>query len=88
VSNARLNRKDHLPSRRGRCPVGLHPWPTITLLLGAIQRGELDNAGALLAQVYAELRQLARARSTKMKTPADSRRRKWIFQTDSMQNVR
>jgi RNA polymerase sigma factor (TIGR02999 family) len=34
----------------------------LTLLLGAIQRGEPDAAGALLAQVYAELRQLARAR--------------------------
>ena len=34
----------------------------LTLLLGAIQRGEPDSPGALLAQVYAELRQLARAR--------------------------
>jgi RNA polymerase sigma factor (TIGR02999 family) len=34
----------------------------LTLLLGAIQRGEPDAAGALLAQVYAELRQLARAK--------------------------
>lgn len=34
----------------------------ITLLLGAIQRGEPEAAGALLAQVYAELRQLARAK--------------------------
>ena len=34
----------------------------ITLLLDAIQLGEPDAAGALLAQVYAELRQLARAK--------------------------
>jgi RNA polymerase sigma factor (TIGR02999 family) len=34
----------------------------LTLLLGAIQRGEPDAAGSLLAQVYAELRQLARAK--------------------------
>ena len=34
----------------------------ITLLLDAIQRGEPDAAGVLLTQVYAELRQLARAR--------------------------
>ncbi len=34
----------------------------LTLLLGAIQRGEPDAAAALLAQVYDELRQLARAR--------------------------
>ena len=34
----------------------------LTLLLDAIQRGEPDAAGALLAQVYAELRQLARAK--------------------------
>ncbi len=34
----------------------------ITLLLDAIPRGEPDAAGALLAQVYAELRQLARAK--------------------------
>ena len=34
----------------------------LTLLLGAIQRGEPDAPGALLAQVYAELRQLARAK--------------------------
>lgn len=34
----------------------------LTLLLGAIQRGDPDAPGALLAQVYAELRQLARAK--------------------------
>ena len=34
----------------------------LTLLLDAIQRGEPDAPGALLAQVYAELRQLARAK--------------------------
>ncbi len=34
----------------------------LTLILGAIQRGEPDAPGALLAQVYAELRQLARAK--------------------------
>ncbi len=34
----------------------------ITLLLDAIQRGEPDEPGALLAQVYDELRQLARAK--------------------------
>ncbi len=34
----------------------------LTLLLDAIHRGEPDAAGALLAQVYAELRQLARAK--------------------------
>lgn len=34
----------------------------ITPLLDAIQRGEPDAPGALLAQVYAELRQLARAK--------------------------
>ena len=34
----------------------------ITLLLSALDRGEPDAAGALLAQVYAELRQLARAK--------------------------
>lgn len=34
----------------------------LTLLLGAIQRGEPDAPGALLAKVYAELRQLARAK--------------------------
>ena len=34
----------------------------LTLLLGAIQRGEPDAPGALLSQVYAELRQLARAK--------------------------
>ncbi len=34
----------------------------LTLLLDAIQRGEPDAAGALLVQVYAELRQLARAK--------------------------
>lgn len=36
--------------------------PDLTLLLGAIQRGEPDAPNALLAQVYAELRQLARAK--------------------------
>ena len=34
----------------------------LTLLLGAIQRGEPDAPGALLAQVYGELRQLAHAK--------------------------
>jgi RNA polymerase sigma factor (TIGR02999 family) len=34
----------------------------LTLLLGAIQRGEPDASNALLAEVYAELRQLARAK--------------------------
>ena len=34
----------------------------LTLLLGAIQRGEPDAPGEVLAQVYAELRQLARAK--------------------------
>ncbi len=34
----------------------------LTLLLDAIQRGEPDAPGALLTQVYAELRQLARAK--------------------------
>ncbi|MEO8350857.1 MAG: sigma-70 family RNA polymerase sigma factor [Chthoniobacteraceae bacterium] len=34
----------------------------ITLLLGAIQRGEPDADGALLTQVYAELRNVARAK--------------------------
>jgi RNA polymerase sigma factor (TIGR02999 family) len=34
----------------------------ITLLLDAIQRGEPDAADALLTQVYAELRALARAK--------------------------
>jgi RNA polymerase sigma factor (TIGR02999 family) len=34
----------------------------VTLLLAAIQRGEPDASGALIAQVYAELRQLARAK--------------------------
>lgn len=34
----------------------------LTLLLGAIQRGEPDAPAALLEQVYAELRQLARAK--------------------------
>jgi RNA polymerase sigma factor (TIGR02999 family) len=37
----------------------------ITLLLDAIQRGEPDAAGALLSQVYAELRQLARAKMSR-----------------------
>lgn len=36
--------------------------PDLTLLMGAIQRGEPDAAEALLAQVYAELRELARAK--------------------------
>lgn len=36
--------------------------PELTLLIDAVQRGEPDAAGALLEQVYAELRQLARAR--------------------------
>ena len=36
--------------------------PEITLLLEALHRGEPDAAGALLTQVYAELRQLARAK--------------------------
>lgn len=36
--------------------------PDLTLFLGAIQRGEPDAPSALLAQVYAELRQLARAK--------------------------
>jgi RNA polymerase sigma factor (TIGR02999 family) len=34
----------------------------LTLLLEALHRGEPDAAGALLTQVYAELRQLARAK--------------------------
>ena len=34
----------------------------LTLLLDAIQRGEPDAPGALLVQVYAELRQIARAK--------------------------
>ncbi len=34
----------------------------LTLLLDALHRGEPDAAGALLAQVYAELRTLARAK--------------------------
>src|SRR5215207_6573818 len=34
----------------------------LTLLLDAIQRGEPNAPSALLAQVYAELRQLARAK--------------------------
>lgn len=34
----------------------------LTLLLDAIRRGEPDAAGALLTQVYAELRALARAK--------------------------
>jgi RNA polymerase sigma factor (TIGR02999 family) len=34
----------------------------LTLLLDALHRGEPDAAGALLAQVYSELRQLARAK--------------------------
>jgi RNA polymerase sigma factor (TIGR02999 family) len=34
----------------------------ITLLLEAVQRGEPDAAGALLEKIYAELRQLARAK--------------------------
>jgi RNA polymerase sigma factor (TIGR02999 family) len=34
----------------------------LTLLLDALHRGEPDAAGALLTQVYAELRQLARAK--------------------------
>ena len=34
----------------------------LTLLLDALHRGEPDAAGALLAQVYAELRALARAK--------------------------
>jgi hypothetical protein len=34
----------------------------VTRLLAAIQRGEPDAAGTLLAQVYAELRALARAK--------------------------
>ena len=34
----------------------------LTILLGAIQRGEPDAPNALLAQVYTELRQLARAK--------------------------
>ncbi len=38
------------------------PVADLTLLLDAIQRGEPDAADALLAQVYAELRQLARAK--------------------------
>ena len=37
----------------------------LTLLLDAIQRGEPDAPGALLAQVYAELRQLARAKMSR-----------------------
>ena len=36
--------------------------PDITLLLEALHRGEPDAADALLAQVYAELRALARAK--------------------------
>ena len=36
--------------------------PDLTLLPGAIRRGEPDAAEALLTQVYAELRQLARAK--------------------------
>ncbi len=34
----------------------------LSLLLDAIQRGEPDAPGALLAQVYAKLRQFARAK--------------------------
>ena len=34
----------------------------LTLLLDALHRGEPDAASTLLAQVYAELRQLARAK--------------------------
>jgi RNA polymerase sigma factor (TIGR02999 family) len=37
----------------------------LTLLLDSIQRGEPDAPGALLAQVYAELRQLARAKMSR-----------------------
>lgn len=36
--------------------------PDLTLILGAIQRGEPDAPAALLEQVYAELRALARAK--------------------------
>ncbi len=36
--------------------------PDLTLILGAIQRGEPDAPAALLAEVYAELRALARAK--------------------------
>jgi RNA polymerase sigma factor (TIGR02999 family) len=36
--------------------------PELTLLLDALHRGEPDAAETLLAQVYAELRQLARAK--------------------------
>jgi RNA polymerase sigma factor (TIGR02999 family) len=45
-----------------RVPLRLPTMADLTLLLGAIQRGEPDAAAALLAQVYAELRQLARAK--------------------------
>ncbi len=38
------------------------PVAEITLLLEALHRGEPDAAGALLTQVYAELRQLARSK--------------------------
>jgi RNA polymerase sigma factor (TIGR02999 family) len=38
------------------------PVPDITLLLESLHRGEPDADGALLTQVYAELRQLARAK--------------------------
>ena len=37
----------------------------LTLLLDALHRGEPDAAGALLAQVYAELRHLARAKMSR-----------------------
>ena len=37
----------------------------ITLLLESVQRGDPDAAGALLTQVYAELRQLARAKMSR-----------------------
>lgn len=45
-----------------RVTLRLPTMADLTLLLGAIQRGEPDAAGSLLAQVYAELRQLARAK--------------------------
>ncbi len=42
--------------------------PDLTLILGAIQRGEPDAPAALLAEVYAELRALARAKMAREQT--------------------
>src|SRR5689334_10509786 len=59
------SRSIHLLRHRHHPTQAPAPMADLTLILDAIQRGEPDAAGALLAQVYAELRQLARAKMTR-----------------------